>query len=518
MSEVVNAISAESAGASPEKSLWREVKVLVIDDHPQRLHDLVVILNFLGEPTVASSWKDWRKKVESSCKSVREITAVIVGDDSKGSSLEARVQTLGAWDACAPLILMGDAQIQAELEPSLVQRVIARLSTPPHYSKMLDTLHRAQVYRDQYTAAPSLGQGSRKEKSAVFQSLVGTSKGIQQVREMMSQVAGKDVTVLITGESGTGKEVVARNLHENSSRREQPFVPVNCGAIPPDLLESELFGHEKGAFTGAIQSRAGRFELAEGGTLFLDEIGDMPLNMQVKLLRVLQERSYERVGGSKTLKTNVRIIAATHKNLEVMIENGSFREDLFYRLNVFPIEIPALRERAEDIPLILNDLVSRMEKERRGSIRFNSAAIMSLCQHDWAGNVRELANLVERMAIMHPYGVVGVQELPAKFRHVDATDEEKISTVSSPTYHHQAVTQPVAHQPIVASLTEIVLLPVNGISLKDYLEHQEVCLIEQALADCNGVVARAADRLQIRRTTLVEKMRKYKMAIYSEQA
>jgi len=278
---------------------------------------------------------------------------------------------------------------------------------------------------------------------------------------------------------------------------------VNCGAIPPDLLESELFGHEKGAFTGAIQSRPGRFELAEGGMLFLDEIGDMPLNMQVKLLRVLQERSYERVGGSKTLKTNVRVIAATHKNIEDMIKTGEFREDLFYRLNVFPIEIPALRERAEDIPLILNELVGRMEKDRRGSIRFNSAAVMSLCRHDWPGNVRELANLVERMAIMHPYGVVGVQELPKKFRHVDEIDEEKVVTIPA-----QAQTR----QPNVASLSDIVLLPVNGISLKDYLDHQEVCLIEQALADSNGVVARAADRLQIRRTTLVEKLRRRTVA------
>ena len=177
---------------------------------------------------------------------------------------------------------------------------------------------------------------------------------------------------------------------------------MNCGAIPAELLESELFGHEKGAFTGAITSRAGRFELANGGTLFLDEIGDMPLPMQVKLLRVLQERTFERVGSNKTQNVDVRIIAATHKNLEKMIEDGTFREDLYYRLNVFPIEMA--RARVEDIALLLNELISRMEHEKRGSIRFNSAAIMSLCRHDWPGNVRELANLVERLAIMHPYG------------------------------------------------------------------------------------------------------------------
>ena len=485
--------------------MWREVKVLVIDDNQQRQHDLEIILNFLGEPAVAASCAEWRKKVDRETLKSGDIVAVILGDCHKKLGLQERIKDIREWDAGVPVILIGEQQIESQLENKSEHSVIAKLAVPPNYSKMLDTLHRAQIYREQYEATAGNNSGNKTEAEKgvlVFQSLVGVSRGVQQVREMIAQVASKDVTVLITGESGTGKEVVARNLHENSLRKDKPFVPVNCGAIPPDLLESELFGHEKGAFTGAIQSRPGRFELAEGGTLFLDEIGDMPLNMQVKLLRVLQERSYERVGGSKTLKTNVRVIAATHKNIEDMIQTGEFREDLFYRLNVFPIEIPALRERAEDIPLILNELVGRMEKERRGSIRFNSAAVMSLCRHDWPGNVRELANLVERMAIMHPYGVAGVQELPKKFHHVDDIDEEKMVTIPA-----QAQTR----QPNVASLSEMVLLPVNGISLKDYLEHQEVCLIEQALADSNGVVARAADRLQIRRTTLVEKMRKYEI-------
>jgi len=325
----------------------------------------------------------------------------------------------------------------------------------------------------------------------------------------MQQVADKDVSVLITGESGTGKEVVARNLHYHSSRREKPFVPVNCGAIPAELLESELFGHEKGAFTGAITARVGRFELAEGGTLFLDEIGDMPLNMQVKILRVLQERTFEKVGSNRTQTADVRVIAATHKNLEDMIEAGDFREDLYYRLNVFPIEMPALRERVEDLPLLINELIARMEKEKRGSLRLNSAAIMSLCQHDWPGNVRELANLVERLAIMHPYGVIGVQELPKKFRYVDDYDE-------SP--------QPEEHVGLPSAATGLVgldapaLLPVNGLDLKDYLSSLEKQLIQQALDEADGVVARAAEKLCIRRTTLVEKVRKYGLREESEEA
>jgi sigma-54 specific flagellar transcriptional regulator A len=351
------------------------------------------------------------------------------------------------------------------------------------------------VFREQYDIRAGRVQ---QRDLQLFRSLVGTSRELQKVREMIGQVADKDVTVLITGESGTGKEVVARTLHYNSSRRDQPFVPVNCGAIPRELLESELFGHEKGAFTGAVTSRAGRFEMAQGGTLFLDEIGDMPLDMQVKILRVLQERSYERVGGNKTLQADVRIVAATHKNLEEMIEDGGFREDLYYRLNVFPIEMPALRERVEDIPLLLNELVTRMENEKRGSIRFNSAAIMSLCRHEWAGNVRELANLVERMAILHPYGVVGVQELPKKFRHVESGDEDIVLPEET-----------ADGMPTVANVDNTALLPVNGIDLKEYLTNLERSLIQQALDDSCGVVARAAEKLKIRRTTLVEKMRKY---------
>ncbi|HEX7764106.1 MAG TPA: sigma-54 dependent transcriptional regulator, partial [Cellvibrio sp.] len=299
-------------------------------------------------------------------------------------------------------------------------------------------------------------------------------------------------------------EVVARNLHYNSPRRDKPFVPVNCGAIPAELLESELFGHEKGAFTGAINSRAGRFEMAEGGTLFLDEIGDMPLNMQVKILRVLQERCFERVGSNKTQPVDVRIIAATHRNLEQMITNNTFREDLFYRLNVFPIELPSLKERAEDIPLLINELVSRMESEQRGSIRFNSAAIMSLCQHEWSGNVRELANLVERMAITHPFGVIGVQDLPAKYRHIDVVEEDFVQSSPRPAGELSAGAGYV-------SMNDTPLLPEQGIDLREYITNLEMSLIQQALNDCGGVVARAADKLCVRRTTLVEKMRKYDM-------
>ena len=481
--------------------MWRETKILLIDDDSVRRRDLAVILNFLGEENLASSSLEWEQAV-SSLSSSREVLCVLVGTVSIAGGVSSLLKTLAGWDEFLPIMLLGEISA-VDLPEDQRRRVLSSLEMPPSYSKLLDSLHRAQVYREMYDQARERG---RHREPNLFRSLVGTSRAIQHVRQMMQQVADTDASVLILGESGTGKEVVARNLHYHSKRRDAPFVPVNCGAIPAELLESELFGHEKGAFTGAITSRAGRFELANGGTLFLDEIGDMPLPMQVKLLRVLQERTFERVGSNKTQSADVRIIAATHKNLESMIEVGAFREDLYYRLNVFPIEMAPLRERVEDIPLLMNELISRMEHEKRGSIRFNSGAIMSLCRHAWPGNVRELANMVERMAIMHPYGVIGVAELPKKFRYVDDDDEQLSDTLFSDMEERVAINNNAPDFSVAA------MLPPEGLDLKDYLGGLEQGLIQQALDDANGIVARAAERLRIRRTTLVEKMRKYGMS------
>ncbi len=480
--------------------MWRETKILLIDDDHDRRRDLAVILNFLSEDHLACSSSEWQEAV-ARLESSRVVNGVMLGDvSSKGGAVEL-IKQMGKWDENVPLMLIGEPA-PADWPDDLRRRVLTSLEMPPSYNKLLDSLHRAQVYREMYDQAKSRG---RQREPNLFRSLVGTSRAVQHVRQMMEQVADTEASVLILGESGTGKEVVARNLHYHSKRRQGPFVPVNCGAIPAELLESELFGHEKGAFTGAITARAGRFELAEGGTLFLDEIGDMPLPMQVKLLRVLQERTFERVGSNRTQNADVRIIAATHKDLEIMIEEGTFREDLYYRLNVFPIEMAPLRERVEDIPLLMNELISRMEHEKRGSIRFNSAAIMSLCRHDWPGNVRELANLVERMAIMHPYGVIGVMELPKKFRHVDDDDEQYATSLHDEMEERAAISAPMV---VPEAQT---MLPIEGLDLKEYLGNLEQGLIHQALEDAGGVVARAAERLRIRRTTLVEKMRKYGM-------
>jgi sigma-54 specific flagellar transcriptional regulator A len=481
--------------------MWRNNKILVIDNNPSRRHDLKILLDFLGETATVTGSSNWQISVAEE-NSGEDYTAIFIGDYGN-QTLAQLLKEIRSWNDELAVVLVGDENQHAagDLEDLYRFMVIATVAVPPTYNKLIDTLHRTQLYRE---AQSNSKRQPQRRPVHLFRSLVGTSREIQNVRGMMAQVADKDVSVLITGESGTGKEVVARNLHYNSPRRDKPFVPVNCGAIPAELLESELFGHEKGAFTGAINSRAGRFEMAEGGTLFLDEIGDMPLNMQVKILRVLQERCFERVGSNKTQPVDVRIIAATHRNLEQMIDENTFREDLFYRLNVFPIELPSLKERAEDIPLLINELVSRMESEQRGSIRFNSAAIMSLCQHEWSGNVRELANLVERMAIMHPFGVIGVQDLPAKYRHVDVTDEDFVQIPAK-------ANSPSGAGASYVSMNDTPLLPEQGIDLREYITNLEMSLIQQALNDCGGVVARAADKLCVRRTTLVEKMRKYDM-------
>jgi sigma-54 dependent transcriptional regulator, flagellar regulatory protein len=466
-------------------------KVLVLSEDEARTRDIVTILEFIGEEDIA--YGEEARSLLLAPESLEDASVVIL--DGNDVSASSTVATISQSTQGVPILMVGDPELHM-LSDEDSSRIIARMEWPLNYTKFVDSLYRAQIFRDQYARSQERGQ---QRGLQLFRSLVGTSRKVQSVRQLMEQVADKEVSVLITGESGTGKEVVARNLHYHSSRRDKPFVPVNCGAIPAELLESELFGHEKGAFTGAITARIGRFEMAEGGTLFLDEIGDMPLNMQVKILRVLQERTFEKVGSNRTQTADVRVIAATHKHLEDMISSGDFREDLYYRLNVFPIEMPALRERVEDIPLLINELISRMEKEKRGSLRMNSAAIMSLCRHDWPGNVRELANLVERLAIMHPYGVIGVQELPKKFRYVDDFDENRpVEDSGMPS-----------GIPGLVGLDAPALLPVNGIDLKDYLSNLEKQLIQQALDESSGVVARAAEKLRIRRTTLVEKVRKY---------
>jgi sigma-54 specific flagellar transcriptional regulator A len=351
----------------------------------------------------------------------------------------------------------------------------------------------------------------------------GSSALIKDVARLIRQVAAHDSSVLILGESGTGKELCARAVHEASPRRQRPFVAINCGAIPAELLESELFGHEKGAFTGAIATRKGRFEIAEGGTLFLDEIGDMSLSMQVKLLRVLQERVFERVGNHTQIRCNVRIIAATHRNLEESIIRGAFREDLFYRLNVFPIEMPSLRSRIEDLPSLVRTFCDRNAAEGRGKLELSPRVMKVLSHYPWPGNVRELGNLIERLSILCPNRRIDVADLPPKYRpaallaELDLDSEpDTIGALPLPEFDIEETFE-LEDQEVMSLLAEsdspdaLIQLPPEGLDLRDHLFTIERDLIQQALNRAGGTVAHAARLLKLRRTTLVEKLRKFQM-------
>lgn len=323
--------------------------------------------------------------------------------------------------------------------------------------------------------------------------LIGDSAVMQEVQTLIKQVASTNATVLILGASGTGKELVAQAIHDLSKRAHMPFIPINCGAIPAELLESELFGHEKGAFTGAISSRKGRFELANEGTLFLDEIGDMPLPMQVKLLRVLQERYFERVGSNKRVDVDVRVIAATHRNLEQLIEDNTFREDLYYRLNIFPIVVPPLCERDDDVILLFEEMNERLKAQGHLGIKLNADASDILRTYHWPGNVRELANMVERLSILYPGQTIASEQIPKRY----LVGNNEMTSLNS-------------EREMIKKVFDTRLPNLgDGIDLKSYLVSIELDLIRQALVETDWVVAHAAELLSVQRTTLVEKIRKY---------
>ncbi len=323
-----------------------------------------------------------------------------------------------------------------------------------------------------------------------FDRIAGKSPEIKKVLEKVKKVSSSDASVLIIGESGTGKELIAKAIHANSARREHPMVVINCGAIPGELLESELFGHEKGAFTGAHRSRTGRFEIADKGTIFLDEIGDMSLNLQVKLLRALQERKIERVGGTATVEVDIRVISATNKNLSAAIEEGTFREDLYYRLNVIPVNIPPLRDRAEDIPLLAGHFQKNYQKkDKTYRIKsFSHEAMAAMMGYKWPGNIRELENLMERIAVLVESDNIGITDLPEYMR-------ENFSGATS-VYS-------------VSSVFE------KNIGFNEAVNEFQKALLCDALDRTGWVKAKAAELLKMNRTTLVEKVKK--MAIEPEE-
>ncbi len=318
-----------------------------------------------------------------------------------------------------------------------------------------------------------------------FMNIVGQSERMQRIFRMVEKVADSDSTIIIQGETGTGKGLVAKAIHEHSYRKDKPFVQINCGAIPENLLESELFGHVKGAFTGAITAKPGKFEIANGGTIFLDEIGDMSHDLQVKLLKVLEESEFERVGGCQTIKTDIRIIAATHRDLESAVENGTFREDLYYRLFVIPLTLPSLRDRKSDIPLLIAHFLDQLNQKKRTQVTgISEKAMELLVAHTWPGNVRELRNMIERLVVLTQEGEIYPRDLPQKLRMASDTESSAIPEME---------------------------VSGDGICLSTAVSDFEKALISQSMKKANGVKKNAAKLLNIKRTTLIEKIKRHNL-------
>ena len=488
-----------------------EAKVIVIEPADSEASALQALLRFLDlEPVHVRDLAELRQSAQCNTPDCLAVIARRETVTALGAELVAQLRSLRQ-----PLpVICISADGLPKIAESSSDLAWFQLETPVKQRRLSAVLNQAQSVRTGHPTQP----GAHRFRPS------GNSKAMRAVHRLIEQVAPFDTNVLILGESGTGKEMVARHIHELSGRTAHPFVPVNCGAIPADLLESELFGHEKGAFTGALTTRLGRFEFAEGGTLFLDEIGDMSLQMQVKLLRVLQERSFERVGSNKTIRCNVRIIAATHRDLDAAIGAGRFREDLYYRLNVFPLQMPPLRERLDDLPVLIDHLVQRQDMSAGRPIQLDPSAMQCLARNRWPGNVRELANLLERLAILFPAQAISATDLPDRYRNAAGVgwlgSEVRIDARPDPLDEPA----PAAREPeaelreseresdaVVYEMLDTVL-PQGGIDLKDHMSAIEIGLIRKALEEADGTVAGAARLLRIRRTTLVEKLRKYRLS------
>ena len=396
-----------------------------------------------------------------------------------GDGLQLMEKLKETHKGCQVIIFTGFGSIETAVQATQLG-AFHFVTKPFNLEEILSLVEKALVQRQLETQ-------NRQLKSALhnkyrFDSIIGKSEEINRVLDLVGRVADSDSNVLVTGESGTGKELIAKAIHYNSDRSMKAFVPINCGAIPKDLLESELFGHVKGAFTGAVANRPGRFEAADGGSIFLDEIGDMDVSLQVKLLRVLQERKFEPVGSTKSVSTNIRIIAATNIDLEKAVEEGRFREDLYYRLNVIPITVPALRNRRTDIPLLLNHFIDKYSKDSsRGLDGISEPALEALCNYPWPGNIRELENLIERLSILKGSGSISAEDLPPKYRGQASNGQAGVR---------------------MAQITD------DGLDFNSAVDAYENELILRALEKTGWNRNQAAILLKLNRTTLVEKIKK----------
>jgi DNA-binding NtrC family response regulator len=449
-------------------------KILVIDDSPEILKLIVDILEG-NEYDVASSpgGSEGIKALESDDYDLVLTDLMMPGV----GGMEVLDHLIDKSPKTMCIILTGHGSIKSSVE-AIKKGAFDYITKPVSASDILLSVEKALKFKTLEEENIRLKKELRGQYK--YTNLVGTSNSMKNVFDLIEKVADTDGTILITGASGTGKELIARAIHYNSSRSDKPLVVINCGAVPEALLESELFGHEKGAFTGAHKSRVGRFEMANEGTIFLDEIGEMSPALQVKLLRVLQEQKFERVGGTKTIHVDLRIIAATNKNLTVAINKETFREDLYYRLNVIPIKVPSLKQRKSDIPLLIDHFLKKFQRGKKKRVtKFSPEALDAMYGYDWRGNVRELENVVKRLTILCDNPVVSVDDLPEIVRESSR---------------------------LIQPAQEVVI--EKEMNLHEAVQDYEKRIILEALQKSNWVKSKAAKLLNINRTTLVAKIKK----------
>lgn len=455
-------------------------RIMIVDDESSLRTALFRVFDRQGFQVVTANSKREAEALASSDQTIDLALVDLRLPDGDGIELMQKLRQL--HPNIQVIILTGHGTIEIAVRATQCG-AFHFMTKPFNMEELLSIAMRAMSHK-------TLQQENLQLRSALhrkyrFDNIIGQSDEIRKVLGMVERVADSDSTVLVTGESGTGKELIAKAIHYNSPRANKPFVPINCGAIPGELLESELFGHVKGAFTGAIANRLGRFELASGGTLFLDEIGELSLNLQVKLLRVLQERKFEPVGSAKTQDADVRVIAATNIDLAKAVQKGQFREDLYYRLNVIPISIPSLRQRRGDIPFLLHHFVQHFNQTKNRNLAgFSPTALEMLFAYAWPGNIRELENLVERLAILKGSGTVEADDLPE---------------------HYQTALPEISN---VTNIGDFMEIPDNGMDFNTAVDAYENMLILQALEKTGWNRNQAAVLLKLNRTTLVEKIKK----------
>jgi two-component system NtrC family response regulator len=449
----------------------KPTSILVVDDDESLRRVTQLQLEEAGYPVLtASNGTEALRLIDE------EIPALVITDLKMPSlsGLELLRKIRDTYPEITVVLITAFGSVQTAVE-AMKAGAYDYITKPIDYEELVLLVNRA-IERHQLVEEVRTLRLSLDHKYG-FESIIGQSKVLLQVLEMASRVALRDSTVLIRGETGTGKELLAKAIHQNSRRKEQPFVTINCGAIPKDLLESELFGHTKGSFTGAFAPKRGKVEMADGGTLFLDEIGELPLELQVKLLRLIQQGEIEKVGTTAPATVDVRIIAATHRNLKNLIEDGAFREDLYYRLAVIPLELPPLRERIEDIPELVQHLfLKAKQKHDLPNLKLPPALVSRFCRYRWPGNVRELENIIERLVVLSTGEEITLEDLPEFLRREERESEG---------LHLE--------------------LPPQGISL----EAVEKELIQKALQKFDWNQTRAADFLDISRRTLIYRMEKY---------